>query len=1527
MRKIYLLLCVVAISLLSATKSFSQITVTATAGVLGPTVYTTLFNAVTAVNAGTHQGNITMTVTANTTEVSQSILNSSGTGAASYTSILIKPAAAATPTIQGTIVPAIFQLRGADNVTIDGSNTAGGTSRDLTIRNNSAAAAETVFWLSSASAADGATNNTIKNCNIQGVLSGLSTTVAGILFGNTGTIGTAPVAGNSNNTIKNNAFTNLQNGIYHWGYATAPYDANITISGNSFSSLIFRGMIMQNCSNLTINNNSISGITVATGSTPTGIMLYGSYSVGNIYNNSISSVNNSAATYGCNGIWLYTNTAASGLNVYNNMIKNIWSTTGGASTTFSFNGYGICITPLTAASSGFNLYYNTIDLNTTSTGGAMTAAINVEAGMPAGAINLKDNILSNTQASGATTRTGIYSSSASTVFASTDFNCYTSTSGSLGFIGGVSRTTIAQIQTGFGGNVNSITLTPTYMSATDLHLQLVAGNVALIAGTPIAAPSITTDIDSDPRSAATPTIGADELPPVQIVYTSLTSTCSTGDITLSGVSITSLAGVPTSGALVPRIYFRKGAGTWYSAAGTLTAGTGTSGTWSFTITAATMGGVAGGDVISYYVIAQTVGGSVVANPGAGLVATDVNTVTTHPTTPNNYTINAVSLTGLTTNQSVCYNGSAATSASYSYTGSAGAPNQYSLSWSPAGPTNVPASTPLPASPIAVNVPATTAVGTYTGTLTVTNSTTTCANTYTITLTVNPLPNAITGTAITCVGLTTTLASSTPGGAWSATPTSTATVGASNGVVTGIATGTATVTYTIPTTCYTTTVVTVSTPPAAITGTGVVCVGATTALSNSVPGGTWTSANISIATAASATGIITGAAGGTAVISYNLSSCPPATTVVTVNPVPSAIGGPLGVCQGATTTLTEATPGGAWSSSTPTVATISSTGVVTTVITGSSIGTTTITYQLTTTGCFRTAVVTVYPTPVPIDGPDAICIGSTQSMTNLYGGGTWVSTNTSVATIGLSSGLITGVAFGTTNVIYTLGGSCNVNKIVSVSIAPSAISGPSVVCTGKTITLTNTTSGGTWASSAPATATVSTVGIVTGVNPGIVTISDSTPGCTMATKLVTVNINPAVITGTTNLCEGSSTTLSNSTSGGTWTSSNPLVPVSPTGVVSGLGVGVLTTISYTLPNGCFSTAPIVVDSLPDPIIGADSICQGSVTTLTNVTGGGIWSSSDGTKASIIAASGVTTGLLPGSVTISYTLVSGCYVTKPFKVRTPLPAAVTIQRIPDTNYCAGTSVMFIAHPTNGGVHPTYRWQKFTVDTAVGDTFTYVPVHGDYISVYMNVDSICAAPNPAHAFVYNNVYPNNVTPSVTITTTKVPNVISFLGEVVTFHSDVTFGGTSPTYQWYVNDVAVPGATNSSYTLEVYRSIVVYCKVTGNPPCSSGTAGTSNTIIIYALDGVNSLAVGSAEFSLFPNPNTGAFTLNGTITNGADEELTIEVTNMLGQIVYRGAAMPQNGKVDQQVILGNDLAAGSYLMRVSAGAVNQTFHFVISK
>ncbi|MEI8075687.1 MAG: LamG-like jellyroll fold domain-containing protein, partial [Bacteroidota bacterium] len=101
--------------------------------------------------------------------------------------------------------------------------------------------------------------------------------------------------------------------------------------------------------------------------------------------------------------------------------------------------------------------------------------------------------------------------------------------------------------------------------------------------------------------------------------------------------------------------------------------------------------------------------------------------------------------------------------------------------------------------------------------------------------------------------------------------------------------------------------------AAITGAFNVCAGSNTTLSNTTVGGVWSSASTNIATI-DASGMVTGIAAGTSVISYTVTTNNCSTTstqTITVNalPVVAAITGTFNVCAGSNTTLSNTTVGG------------------------------------------------------------------------------------------------------------------------------------------------------------------------------------------------------------------------------------------------------------------------------------------------------------------------------------------------------------------------------------------------------------------------------------------------------------------------------------------------------------------------------------------------------------------------------------------------------------------------------------------
>ncbi len=562
----------------------AQVSVSATAGTTTGT-YTTLKSAFDAINTGTHQGAVTISITANTTETAAAVLNASG-GTTSYTSVAIKPAASTTPTISGSIASdALIKILGS-NITLDGSNTTSGTTRDLTFTNTSTTAPQVINFIA-ASAAAANKNIVVKNLNI---VNGINTSSAFVMYDGAAT----PIGGYFNNvTIQNNSVKKSYIGIYLFGAIAAGNGANTLVTGNDLSTsgtdaIRLAGIYLQGLDGATVSNNILgnfettnaeikrgiwfatatvnskiesntitnlgytgtgaggaAGITVTSGNTGasaaaniiirgnsisnftssgTGTLFSGIYVAGTLTNgvtvdgNKVSSIKNTNINgYGAQGIYVASTSTAANTLIANNVVNGVsgygYATTGGVND----NGNGIVL----GTGAGYKVYYNTVVMDASQTVSGRPSALNVLSTITApGAIDLRNNIFVNSQ-----TQTGdrysIYSGAANTVFSNIDYNDYSTTGANLGFIGSA-RATLANVQTGFGGNTNSINVLPVFVSATDFK-PATEGNTALDnKGTPVA--EVTVDFNGVSRSATAPDLGAYEFTDVTLAVQDINKT-------------------------------------------------------------------------------------------------------------------------------------------------------------------------------------------------------------------------------------------------------------------------------------------------------------------------------------------------------------------------------------------------------------------------------------------------------------------------------------------------------------------------------------------------------------------------------------------------------------------------------------------------------------------------------------------------------------------------------------------------------------------------------------------------------------------------------------------------------------------------------------------------------------------------------------------------------------------------------------------------------------------------------------------
>ena len=321
-----------------AVSAFGQVDVNATAGTASAS-YTTLREAFTAINAGSHQGAIVVSITANTTEGSTpATLNSSGAGAAVYTSVLVRPTADGL-TVSGNPAQGfgVIQLNGADNVTIDGDNpNSAGINRDLTI-SNTAVSATTFGSAVRVATSAAAPYNTNDNISIKNL----------ILLGNV-TDGNASGITSSSSSA-NNSFglvvgPNGGASIAALNSVTNTTEAGVTINGlvvenNSVNQcgrgIVFLGSSSASSTSVTITGNTIGETGILSGAPPYpspsttvyahGIYVRGTTSLtvsGNIVQNILSYLSNVVVIA---GIDLWANIGSGPVEVRNNSVVGVVS--------------------------------------------------------------------------------------------------------------------------------------------------------------------------------------------------------------------------------------------------------------------------------------------------------------------------------------------------------------------------------------------------------------------------------------------------------------------------------------------------------------------------------------------------------------------------------------------------------------------------------------------------------------------------------------------------------------------------------------------------------------------------------------------------------------------------------------------------------------------------------------------------------------------------------------------------------------------------------------------------------------------------------------------------------------------------------------------------------------------------------------------------------------------------------------------------------------------------------------------------
>ena len=291
----------------------------------------------------------------------------------------------------------------------------------------------------------------------------------------------------------------------------------------------------------------------------------------------------------------------------------------------------------------------------------------------------------------------------------------------------------------------------------------------------------------------------------------------------------------------------------------------------------------------------------------------------------------------------------------------------------------------------------------------------------------------------------------------------------------------------------------------------------------------------------------------------------------------------------------------------------------------------------------------------------------------------------------------------------------------------------------------------------------------------------------------------------------------------------------------------------------------------------------------------------------------------------------------RVDSVLVPVVSIAVTPDDSVCLGeTPIFYITHKMNAGnlsYSPTWFVKNKTTTVynyKYADSLQIGNIkHLDtvYAAVTSNLTCALKGEIPSNYIVIHvdsNLFPPKATISVQ------PGAIVPAGTDVTFTAHVSDTGDSPIFQWLKNNQPIPGATGKTFfapypSLAFSDEIRFFVRNTTDKCAKPDTAISNGITVTYAYIDVPVIGNNSSLYSIYPNPNTGSFILEGAVAG--TEQILATLTDITGRILYNKEISPENAPIHAAITLDNNSPSGIYLLRLSSTSETQILRVTVRK
>ncbi|HKC68295.1 MAG TPA: PKD domain-containing protein [Bacteroidia bacterium] len=310
-------------------------------------------------------------------------------------------------------------------------------------------------------------------------------------------------------------------------------------------------------------------------------------------------------------------------------------------------------------------------------------------------------------------------------------------------------------------------------------------------------------------------------------------------------------------------------------------------------------------------------------------------------------------------------------------------------------------------------------------------------------------------------------------------------------------------------------------------------------------------------------------------------------------------------------------------------------------------------------------------------------------------------------------------------------------------------------------------------------------------------------------------------------------------------------------------------------------------------------------------------------------------------------------------------VNLQMGDSLSPCYGnhTDTIVITNATNAPVCGTY----FVDSTQIAGTMNFINqswgTSGTTIYSWSFGDgSTSNVASPSHTYAYNGLYSvtlsisdsanscsSSYTDTVNITTAgPAPCVasVSFnmhqdslnpqpgVWEAGTYYSSQV---TSAIWSWGDGSSSTGLYPTHTYTAAGHYNICVTAIAScgdSSTVCQNDSLFRTNasssiisvTVVNASTTGIKTNTKENTQISIYPNPSLGVFTLSLTNVTAGAEKAQINITNILGDVVYSSTEQVSNNTVTKQFDLQN-MANGAYFIKVNMGNQISTSKIIINK